>query len=81
MTLELYKMNSCPFCQRVMRHIASTGRADVAYRDIIESREAERRLIEVGGKRQVPCLFIDGKPLYESLDIIRWLDEHPADIA
>ena len=34
-------------------------------------------LIEHGGKEQVPCLFIDGKPLYESLDIIAWLEEHP----
>ncbi|WP_373454247.1 glutathione S-transferase N-terminal domain-containing protein [Halanaerobium congolense] len=24
-------------------------------------------------KRQVPCLFIDGEPLYESSDIINWL--------
>ena len=30
-------------------------------------------LMEVGGKRQVPCLFIDGAPLYESSDIIDWL--------
>ncbi|MBS4843870.1 MAG: glutathione S-transferase domain-containing protein, partial [Collinsella sp.] len=33
-------------------------------------------LIAVGGKRQVPCLFIDGKPLYESSDIIAWVQEN-----
>ena len=32
-----------------------------------------KRLTEVGGKHQVPCLFIDGKPLYESNDIIEYL--------
>ncbi|MBE6736814.1 MAG: NrdH-redoxin, partial [Ruminococcaceae bacterium] len=39
--------------------------------------EDRRRLIEVGGYEQVPCLFIDGKPMYESLDIIDWLKAHP----
>lgn len=77
MTLELFKRDTCPYCQRVMNYIASVGRRDIAYSDITRSREAERRLVEIGGKRQVPCLFIDGEPLYESLDIIRWLEEHP----
>ena len=77
MTLELYKKNSCPYCQRVMRHITSSGRTDIIYHDIIESDEAAEQLVSIGGKRQVPCLFIDGKSLYESLDIIKWLEEHP----
>jgi glutathione S-transferase len=33
-------------------------------------------LIAVGGSRQVPCLFIDGAPLYESGDIIEYLREN-----
>lgn len=31
---------------------------------------------DMGGKRQVPCLFIDGKPLYESSDIIAWFEQN-----
>ena len=77
MTLELYKKDSCPYCQRVMRFISSSGRTDIVYRDIVQSDEAAEKLVSIGGKRQVPCLFIDGKPLYESLDIIKWLEEHP----
>ena len=77
MLLELYKMDSCPYCRKVMTEIDASGRQDVKYRDIIQSREAEETLIRVGGKRQVPCLFIDGDPLYESLDIIEWLKAHP----
>ena len=42
-----------------------------------EDPDAADELARVGGKRQVPCLFIDGKPLYESLDIIKWLEENP----
>ena len=40
----------------------------------IDESDADReRLVEVGGKRQVPCLFIDGKAMYESDDIIAYL--------
>lgn len=72
MKLELFKHDSCPYCLRVMRVIDEMG-ASVEMRDIRKNAEDERRLVEVGGKRQVPCLFIDGKPLYESADIIDWL--------
>jgi len=77
MTLELFKYDTCPYCRRVMDHIASTGRKDILYQDILKSSEAAERLLSVGGKMQVPCLFIDGEPLYESMDIIKWLEEHP----
>ena len=60
-----------------MRFIASSGRTDIIYRDISESEEAAEQLVSVGGKRQVPCLFIDGEPLYESQDIIDWIEAHP----
>jgi len=33
-------------------------------------------LIEIGGKGQVPCLVHNGKPLYESTDIINWLAQN-----
>ena len=74
--LELYKKDTCPYCLRVMAFIRDQQRTDVVYRDILEDDANRRRLIEVGGKQQVPCLFIDGKPLYESQDIIDWLREH-----
>ena len=77
MKLELFKYDTCPYCRRVMDHIASTGRTDIHYQDIHKSPEAAERLLSVGGKMQVPCLFIDGEPLYESMDIIRWMEEHP----
>ena len=77
MKLELFKFDSCPYCQRVFRYLEESGRTDVELLDINRSEENNRRLIEVGGKRQVPCLFIDGAPLYESLDIIDWLKAHP----
>ena len=75
MKYELYKKETCPYCRKVMQFIADSGRTDIEMKDIVENEENRRRLVEVGGKQQVPCLFIDGKPLYESGDIIEYLKE------
>lgn len=77
MKLELFMFETCPYCQRVMREIESSGRTDIELHNIHENYLDKVRLIEEGGKEQVPCLFIDGKPMYESLDIIDWLRAHP----
>ena len=76
MKLELYKMDTCPYCRKVIRAIEDMGRGDIEMHDINRSPEDRERLIRDGGKLQVPCLFIDGKPLYESDDIIAWLKEN-----
>ncbi|MBP3853758.1 MAG: glutathione S-transferase N-terminal domain-containing protein [Erysipelotrichaceae bacterium] len=77
MKLELYHMEYCPFCKKVFREIEQSGRSDIEYRDILKDKDNYRRLMDIGGLDQVPCLFIDGKPLYESNDIIQWLRRHP----
>lgn len=70
--LELYVMTGRPYCIKVERFLASNG-ISIPQRNITTDHAAEQHLIAVGGKRQVPCLFIDGKPLYESSDIITWV--------
>ena len=77
MKLELYKFDLCPYCVRVFKAIERMGRTDIEMHDVEESAADYKRLLEVGGKDQVPCLFIDGVPMYESLDIIDWLEKHP----
>lgn len=71
--LELYYYPECPFCQRVLRAISANGWEGIELKNIHASAEADATLVRVGGKHQVPCLFIDGVPMYESLDIIDWL--------
>lgn len=70
--LELFIKQSCPYCQKVL-HFMKSRHIEVPLRDIVEEPGARDELIAVGGKGQVPCLFIDGKPLYESDDIIAYL--------
>lgn len=77
MKLDLYKFDSCPYCRKVLSYIEESGRTDITLHDTHKSEEDRQYLIEHGGKEQVPCLFIDGKPLYESSDIVEWLKENP----
>lgn len=73
--LELYVMTGCPYCIKVERFLKDNG-ISIPQRNITTDRKAEQNLIAVGGKRQVPCLFIDGAPLYESSDIIAWAQKN-----
>lgn len=70
---ELFIMPTCPFCLKVLSFMKSKG-IELPLKDTTADPAARQRLLDVGGKTQVPCLFIDGKPLYESDDIIDHLD-------
>ena len=69
----LYSSKTCPYCIRVLNYMEKAGITmdvrDVSYPGVRED------LIRIGGKRQVPCLVIRGKVLYESDDIIAYLRE------
>ena len=71
MELVLYKFDSCPFCRKVQRFLREYD-IDIPLRDVLFDKEAKTDLLRIGGKTQVPCLIIDGQPLYESNDIIDW---------
>lgn len=73
--LELFMKPTCPYCVKVMNFM-SENNITIPLRDIVADESAAETLIAIGGKRQVPCLFIDGKPLYESGDIIEWLRDN-----
>lgn len=74
--LELFYQKNCPFCQKVLSFLEENGIGDIELKEIDDDPSARQRLEDVGGKLQVPCLFIDGDPLYESDDIIDWLKEN-----
>lgn len=71
--LTLYYYATCPYCRKVTKFIEKHDLDEIELKNINQDQEAESELIEIGGKRQVPCLFIDGEPLYESEDILKWL--------
>ncbi|OGX23056.1 MAG: glutaredoxin [Omnitrophica WOR_2 bacterium GWF2_38_59] len=72
--LKMFFKPTCPFCLKVIDYI-EINEIKVDLSDINDNVNASD-LVKIGGKRQVPCLLIDGKPLYESDDIIKWFKSH-----
>ena len=77
--LALYQFRLCPFCVKVRRAIRRLG-LNIELRDALNDPRHKATLMEQGGEYKVPCLAIteaDGKTrwLYESNDIIAWLEE------
>jgi glutaredoxin 3 len=73
--LIFYYRSTCFWCNRVI-DVLKALKVPVIYKDISLDKAAKRELIQIGGKQQVPCLFVDGHPIYESKDIIQWLKDH-----
>lgn len=72
--IELYQFESCPYCARV-REVLSDLSLDWISRTATRGSDQRKKLIELGGKEQVPFL-VDPEHnvhLYESEDIIAYL--------
>jgi glutaredoxin 3 len=74
--LVLYYSPSCPYSQKVLRYLQQTHQT-VPMKNVYEKEVYKEELEKMGGKKQVPCLIIDGQPLYNADAIIQWLSEHP----
>ncbi|MFT5126634.1 MAG: glutaredoxin 3 [Rhodothermales bacterium] len=72
--LTLYYSQTCPFCHRVTDFMEGAG-IEIEMKDTRNPADRSE-LISIGGRATVPCLVIDGKALYESMDIIDWLREN-----
>jgi glutaredoxin len=57
-----------------MRDIETLGISDqIEFRDTRQDPHWRTDLRSQTGRTQVPCLFIDGEPMFESADISAWL--------
>lgn len=70
--LQLYVKNGCPYCAKVEGFMEKND-IELPTHNISTSEDDLNFLVENGGKRQVPCLFVDGKAMYESDDIVFFL--------
>lgn len=73
--LVLYYKPTCTFCAKVLDFMKSKD-IEIPLKNILEGSGTAEELVLVGGKRQIPCLVIDGNALYESDDIIGWLGKN-----
>ena len=73
--LDFYYYDSCPYCQRVLS-VINKHKIKVNYKDIHEGTDNLQKLIAITGRKTAPCLFIDGDPMHESLDIMKWMEKN-----
>lgn len=73
--LTLYRLQACPFCERVVRTLDELG---LDYRSrFVEARHSRRDVVKrVSGKRTVPALVDEstGVTMSESGNIVEYLE-------
>jgi glutathione S-transferase len=74
--LTLYRLQACPFCERVVRKLDEYG---LAYRSrFVEPMHSERDVVKrVSGSRTVPALVDErtGVTMSESANIVEYLEK------
>jgi glutaredoxin len=71
----LLKDDYCGYCERVVRAIDKLG-LEVERIDTRADAQAARDHRTKTGRSTVPCLYIDEIPLFESDDIMDWLEAY-----
>lgn len=87
--LELFQAEDCPYCRTVRTRLTELGVSYVVHNPRTASKEDTRNehiqseLVRIGGEDQLPFLVdtVRGVTLYESGDIVEYLDEHYAEVA
>lgn len=79
--LDLYYFPECPYCQIVTEKIDQLKLSSLVKLTNIKTHEASlKKLIADTGRRTVPCLYINDKPMHESKLIIQWLEQNATKI-
>lgn len=74
-SLQLYYIPTCSYCLKVL-HFMEENKISIPLVNRDENSSNRAQLMKLGRKPQVPCLIINGKPLYESDEIIEWLNKY-----
>ena len=74
-SVTLYYSPGCPYSRDVLWHLDQMNKQVQAV-NVIQNPEGKAELQRIGGRLQVPCLVVDGYPIYNSEVIIQWLTEH-----
>jgi glutathione S-transferase len=74
-SITLYRLQACPFCERVVRKLQDYG---LAYQSrFVEPNHSERNVVKrISGKRTVPAIVDKntGVTMSESANIVSYLD-------
>ena len=75
LNLSFYYFDACPFCQLVL-HLISDLNLKVKMKDIRKNQKHLETLVRDTNRQTVPCLYINGRAMFESRDIIAWIQEN-----
>lgn len=65
----------------VLNKIKSLGLEEkINFKNTLENPEHRQQHMQTTGRTTVPCLYIDDKPLFESADIMDWLEKNKDNI-
>lgn len=53
----------------------------VTFKNVLENKEFKKYHNEKTGRNTVPSLYIDDKPMFESSDIVNWLEKNQTKIS
>ena len=75
--MELFIYETCPFCLKVRDAMKSMGYKEGEDIQLVDAHQEENkeRLLTLGGKAQVPFLVDGDTMMYESDDIIEYLNQ------
>lgn len=71
---SLYQFSACPFCIKVRRVMRKLN-LPIELRNANTDESFKTELLTQGGSPKVPCLRIENQWMYESNDIIKYLEE------
>jgi glutaredoxin len=71
---SLYQFKACPFCIKVRRVMRKLN-LPIELRDASKDMAYKSELLEKGGSPKVPCLRIGDEWMYESSDIVSYLEK------
>jgi glutaredoxin len=78
--VTLYYSPQCPYSQKVLSYLKKAG-IKIPLKNVKTDSTARDELLEIGGYLVVPCLIINGNPIYNANDIIDWLSAHQEDLS
>ncbi len=74
--IKIYQTTSCPFCMMVVREARNMGLTEGQDYELINAARGtpgREELLSIGGRNQVPFLTDGDTAMYESRDIISYL--------
>ncbi len=74
-SIALYYKPTCPHSKKVLSYLRSQH-ISIPLKDVTKDKQAKEDLRVIGGYLIVPCLIVNGSPIYDASDIIQWLSEH-----